>query len=375
MSVLAAGTLLQGAEFIVWTYIWDHFVHLLTANILLAYGLATYCYLMSFSVRSWPNNEDQRELAAGGHSGNMLYDWFIGRELNPRVDIPFIGEIDIKAFMEIRPGLLGWIVLDCAFIAAQYRHYGYVTDSIVIATAAQAIYVFDAFYMEPAILTTIDIISDGFGFMLAFGDIVWVPFVYSMQARYLAVHPVMLGYWNVLVFGILGTGYWIFRGANNEKNRFRTNPNDPRVKDLLDNSIKTKAGTRLLTTGWWGTARHINYLGDWLLSWSYSLPTGIAGYQVYHGASALAVKAASAVKDGQSLPPGGHQMITPTSVVVAPGDARGWGMIVTYFYLIYFAVLLIHRERRDEEKCKRKYGKDWDEYTRRVPSRIIPGVY
>ena len=371
MSVLAAGTFLQGANFVVWTYIWDNYVRLLTSNIILAYILATYCYLSSFSVK--PDNKSNRELAAGGHSGNMLYDWFIGRELNPRINIPIIGEIDIKAWMELRPGLLGWIVLDCAFIAAQYRHYGYLTDSIFIATAAQALYVFDAYYMEPAILTTIDIISDGFGFMLAFGDIVWVPFVYSMQARYLAVHPVMLGYWNFLVFSILGVGYWIFRGANNEKNRFRTNPDDPRIKHLT--SLQTKAGTRLITSGWWGTARHINYLGDWLLSWSYSLPTGIAGYEVYRGAQALAIKAAAQVKDGQTLPPGGHQMITPESVVVAPGEARGWGMIVTYFYLVYFAVLLIHRERRDEEKCRRKYGKDWDEYTRRVPSRIIPYVY
>lgn len=30
---------------------------------------------------------------------------------------------------------------------------------------------------------------DGFGFMLAFGDLVWVPFTYTMQAYYLVSHP------------------------------------------------------------------------------------------------------------------------------------------------------------------------------------------
>ena len=30
-----------------------------------------------------------------------------------------------------------------------------------------------------------DIIEEGFGFMLAFGDISWVPVLYSLQARYL----------------------------------------------------------------------------------------------------------------------------------------------------------------------------------------------
>lgn len=42
---------------------------------------------------------------------------------------------------------------------------------------------------QEALLTTMDIIHDGFGFMLAFGDLVWVPFIYSFQAFYLVAHP------------------------------------------------------------------------------------------------------------------------------------------------------------------------------------------
>ena len=34
-----------------------------------------------------------------------------------------------------------------------------------------------------------DITTDGFGFMLVFGDIAWVPFTYCLQARYLADNP------------------------------------------------------------------------------------------------------------------------------------------------------------------------------------------
>lgn len=37
-----------------------------------------------------------------------------------------------------------------------------------------------------------DITSDGFGFMLAFGDLAWVPFTYTLQARYLVDHPQVL---------------------------------------------------------------------------------------------------------------------------------------------------------------------------------------
>ncbi len=45
------------------------------------------------------------------------------------------------------------------------------------------------FTFQPAILTTMDIVHDGFGLMLAFGDLVWVPFLYTLQARYALEHP------------------------------------------------------------------------------------------------------------------------------------------------------------------------------------------
>jgi protein-S-isoprenylcysteine O-methyltransferase Ste14 len=355
--------LVEGAEWPVWTFISDNYVQLLTTNILIAYAISTYVYVASFSVKH-PKDPGQRELAQGGHTGNVLYDWFIGRELNPRVTLPIFGEVDIKAWCELRPGLLGWIILDLAFIMQQYRNFGKVTDSIVLVTIAQAVYVLDSYYMEPAILTTIDLIQDGFGVMLAFGDLVWVPFTYSIQARYLANYPVELGWWGIAgVLAVQGVGYYIFRSVNNEKNRFRTNPNDPRVSHLK--YIETAAGSKLLITGWWGRARHINYLGDWFMSWAYVLPTAMAGYVIKNAAAHPITAAQSdAVFFRNSY-----------GKYAVPGEAKGWGMLFTYFFMLYFAVLLIHRERRDEEKCRKKYGKDWERYCKIVPYRIVPYVY
>jgi len=34
-----------------------------------------------------------------------------------------------------------------------------------------------------------DIVHDGFGLMLALGDLAWVPFMYSLQARFVLEHP------------------------------------------------------------------------------------------------------------------------------------------------------------------------------------------
>ena len=357
---LAVGTAVQGADFVVWTYIWDKLPQIVTANLLICWAQALYVYAASFSVpHPGQPNPEHRELAKGGHTGNMLYDFFIGRELNPRITvpewIPIAGGqiIDIKVFNEMRPGLLNWVILDLAFVAHQYKAHGFLSDSILLVTAFQTLYVMDALYMEAAILTTIDVTTDGFGFMLSFGDLVWVPFIYSMQTRYLAVYPLTLGISGIAgVLGVQALGYYIFRGANNEKNRFRTNPNDPRIAHLK--SITTESGSKLLTSGWWGASRHINYFGDWIMSWSYSLPTGVAGYII-------------------------NQYTNPVTGnitrEVIPGNARGWGIIFGYFYVIYFGILLVHRQLRDEEKCRRKYGKDWDIYCQKVKSRIIPGIY
>lgn len=79
-----------------------------------------------------------------------------------------------------------------------------------------------------------DITSDGFGFMLAVGDLTWVPFVYSLQARYLAFHPVELGPINTVAILLVNfLGYYIFRDANGEKNDFRNGRNPKSTQSNL----------------------------------------------------------------------------------------------------------------------------------------------
>src|SRR5207247_3541270 len=46
-----------------------------------------------------------------------------------------------------------------------------------------------------------------------------------------------------------------------------------------------------------------------------------------------------------------------------------------YFYFAYMIVLLVHRERRDHDVCRAKYGADWDAYCRKVRLRNVAGVY
>ncbi|PWY80592.1 ERG4/ERG24 ergosterol biosynthesis protein [Aspergillus heteromorphus CBS 117.55] len=356
LAICAVGTYIQGADFSLWTYIADHYVQLLTSNVLISYALSTYLYIRSFGVNTKYPNNDLRELADGGNTENFIYDFFIGRELNPRITLPLFGEVDIKTWCEVYPGLTGWILLDLAFIAKQYRTYGYVSDSIVFITFFQAFYVLNGQYNEAGVLTMIDITTDGMGFMLSFGDLVWVPFLYSTQCRYLSVYPLQLGWVNIaVVSAVFALGLYIFRAANNQKHVFRTQPSVAGMS-----YIQTKRGTRLLTAGWWGMSRHINYFGDWMQALPFSLPTGLAGYVILPAGNILAASHSFTMLDGRE---------------VVQGEARGWGIVFTYFYVLYFAILLIHRERRDDVMCAVKYGEDWETYKRTVRWRILPWIY
>lgn len=80
-----------------------------------------------------------------------------------------------------------------------------------------------------------DITTDGFGFMLSIGDLAWVPFTYSLQARYLAFHPTELSQLaTAAVLGVQVIGYYIFRVANEEKNEFRLGKNPKSASGLTE---------------------------------------------------------------------------------------------------------------------------------------------
>lgn len=155
--------------------LYEYCSELALVTIILCFALSTYLYFRSLT--------GNYILADGGNSGVACYDFFMGRELNPRW-----GSFDWKEFCELRPGLIGWMLLNISSMVQQQAKLGYVSGSMMLINIFQGFYVWDALYQERAIITTMDITTDGFGYMLVFGDIAWVPFTYSIQARYLVNH-------------------------------------------------------------------------------------------------------------------------------------------------------------------------------------------
>lgn len=246
---------------------------------------------------------------------NKIHDWWFGIQLNPH----FMG-VDLKFFF-IRAGMMGWLLINLSVLGKCFER-GSLSQSMILYQLFSLLYILDYFFLEEYMTSTWDIIAERLGFMLVFGDLVWIPFTFSIQAWWLLYNEVELTtaavIANCFVFLI---GYMVFRGANNQKHIFKKNP-----KALIWGRPPKVIGGKLLVSGYWGIARHCNYLGDLLLALSFSLPCGIS----------------------------------------SP---------VPYFYPVYLLILLIWRERRDEARCAEKYKDVWAEYCRVVPWRILPYVY
>merc|ERR1712146_511274 len=94
---------------------------------------------------------------------------------------------------------------------------------------------------------------------------------------------------------------------------------------MLENGRQVTKSSLLLASGWWGVARHFHYVFELTAAWSWCF-------------------LANPFRNG----------------------------ILPLFYAVFLTILLLQRAKRDEHKCQKKYGKDYDAYSRLVPYLVIP---
>uniref|UniRef100_UPI00358F1111 7-dehydrocholesterol reductase n=1 Tax=Myxine glutinosa TaxID=7769 RepID=UPI00358F1111 len=303
--------------------IFDHWGSLLWCMNITGYVVSIFAFIKAYL---FPTNPTDCKF-----TGNHFYDFMMGIEFNPRIGRHF----DFKLFFNGRPGIVAWTLINLSFATKQQELYGYITNSMLLVNILQGIYVLDYFWNETWYLKTIDVCHDHFGWYLGWGDCVWLPYMYTLQGLYLVYHPVQLSSAMVLASLTLGlAGYYIFRTANHQKDLFRRTNGKcfiwGRPAKSMNCSYMSADGKRheskLLLSGFWGLARHLNYTGDLLGSLSYCM-------------------------------------------------ACGAGHLLPYFYIIYMTILLLHRCIRDEHRCSWKYGSAWLHYTQAVPYRLLPGIF
>nr|XP_028584701.1 7-dehydrocholesterol reductase-like isoform X2 [Podarcis muralis] len=305
------------------TIIFDNWIPLLWCANILGYAVSIFVMIKAYY---FPTNAEDRKF-----TGNFFYDFMMGIEFNPRLGKWF----DFKLFFNGRPGIVAWTLINLSYAAKQQELYGQVTNSMILVNVLQGIYVLDFFWNEAWYLKTMDICHDHFGWYLGWGDTVWLPYLYTLQGLYLVYHPVHLATSSavgILLFGLVG--YYIFRMTNHQKDLFRRTDGNCKIWGRKPKYIECsytstdgiKHHSKLLTSGFWGVARHFNYTGDLMGSLAYCL-------------------------------------------------CCGFEHILPYFYIIHMTILLVHRCIRDEHRCSSKYGNNWKKYTDAVPYRLIPGLF
>ena len=266
-------------------------------------------------------------LPAQASNKGFAADFFLGRILNKS----YFGRVDVKMFLY----LVGAIMLFLNLVSFSAFHVQTFADQanpgVYLHAALLTFFIFDYLIFERVHLYTYDIFAERLGFKLAWGCFVFYPFFYVIGIWSTAHLPTpgiidTLGWiWLTLCSVIFLCGWALARGANMQKYYYKRQPTQPFL-GIAPQTVGQGAHS-LLSNGWWGVSRHVNYLGEILMA------IGIAA----------------------SL---GH-FDTP------------W----PWLYPLYYIILLGTRERDDEKRCAAKYGVLWSAYKKAVPYRIIPKIY
>ena len=261
--------------------------------------------------------EGRRKTAdAPGGAIRNLRDFFRGTQLNPE----WFG-VDLKLF-SYRPSLIGLALINVSFAFAQYETYGRLTARMWLYQILYFVYIANYFQFERGMLFTWDVIAERFGWMLAWGDYVLVPFLYSLPGWYLihntnTIAPSVVA----AIVALFVFGFWLFRGANGQKHQFKRNPDAA----IWGRPTKTIGG-KLLVSGFWGVGRKLNYTGELCMYYAWTLLCGFES-------------------------------------------------VVPYLLPLWLTAFLLHRAWRDDQRCRAKYGDLWVEYCRQARFRMLPFIY
>ena len=245
----------------------------------------------------------------------------------------FNGRFDMKMYFYVVGGSM--LVLN-SMSGAAYHYDRFGDDAnpgVFLFAAFLTYYVTDYFIFERVQLYTYDVIHESLGFKMFWGGLIVYGWLYIMPLWGLAAHPDpgFEGFWRYVwligVPAIFLLGWCLTRGANMQKYTFKRWP-DRKFLGFMEPQYIQAGDRKILCSGFWGRARHLNYMGEWCFGLSIALIFG-------------------------------H-------------FANLW----SWTYFVCILALFTYRQHDDDKHCAEKYGPEkWAEYQERVKYRIIPGIY
>lgn len=67
--------------------------------------------------------------------------------------------------------------------------------------------------------------------------------------------------------------------------------------------------------------------------------------------------------------------VAESCMLLSWGLDCGFNAFLPYFMWLFVLMVHLHRQKRDAERMKNKYGADWDRYCQTVPYIFIPYIY
>lgn len=308
------------------------------------------CCILYFKGLYFPTYKED-----SGSSGNLLFDFYWGTELYPKV-----GHLNLKLLIHSRIGMTLWALLNISYLHAQFEREGVITNAIILNTFFQLLYIGKHHWWEDGYIATTDIIHDYEGFYLVYGCIVFMPFTFTLSGISLVYQPQLqfsLLYVLILCFFCFLFIYLNF-AADDQKLRVRqsegrcsvwgrkpiliiaelspssthnhggNNKNNDNDDADVDARSTRKNRSILLASGCWGISRHFHYFADIGGVFFWTLPAGLP-----------------------------------------------WENPLVYFYWLFLTILFIDRANRDDVRCRRKYGEYWHRYCSLVPYKIFPYIW
>eukprot|EP00924_Labyrinthula_sp_SR-Ha-C_P016076 snap_masked-scaffold_4-processed-gene-18.16-mRNA-1 protein AED:0.75 eAED:0.77 QI:0/0/0/1/1/1/2/0/400 len=278
----------------------------------------------------------RKELDNFAESG-FLNIFYYGATFNPRFNV-FGRAFDLKMFLY----LVGAVMLEIN-VSATVLADGLNTNIFLYGWMITH-FVFEYLFFEEIHLYTYDLFAEKLGFKLFWGCTVFYPFFYAIGTLDVPLESTEVYTQNILaqtaILIVFYAGYFLTRGSNLQKFFAKKSQliiinvgfNDIRVFTLEGGlpvvriEQKFVKGSRILTSGFWGVSRHINYAGEIIQAAAIGLSTSHLGF-------------------------------------------------LGLLYPLYYVALFVPRQIEDDKICKAKYGDAWDAYVKSVPYRIIPYVY
>ena len=271
----------------------------------------------------------QRAVAEPPSAGarGRISDFYLGRVGN----FAFGGRIDTKMYLYVFGAVLLALNI-CSYAAYHADLYGPdANPGVYLHAVLLGWFVVDYLIFERVHLYTYDIFAERLGAKIIWGCLAFYPYFYAVGLWGTARLPKSSliesagPWWLAACTVIFGAGWVLSRGANVQKYRFKRFPERSFLG--IEPRAVTDDRARLLCSGFWGVARHVNYLGEVLIS------LGLA---------------------------------------LAPGHlTSAW----PWLYAAFMIPFMLIRERADERRCADKYGALWDQYRARVRYRIVPRLY